>query len=95
MLDAAARSVVKLGEKIEEYVFPPIMLHNVQAKLHTRIKTTDAAKLQNEYARLVEGLQDAGDDPATDEYMSAPGIRPANNLWLSRKTLTECDSSAR
>ncbi|TFL07611.1 DNA repair helicase [Pterulicium gracile] len=54
MLDAAARSVVKLGEKIEE------------------IKTTDAAKLQNEYARLVEGLQDAGDDPATDEYMSAP-----------------------
>ncbi|TFK29934.1 transcription factor TFIIH complex subunit Rad15 [Coprinopsis marcescibilis] len=41
MLDSAARSVTKLGEKIEE------------------VKTTDAAKLQNEYAKLVEGLQDA------------------------------------
>ncbi|KAI6039070.1 hypothetical protein EDC04DRAFT_2688920 [Pisolithus marmoratus] len=40
-LDSAARSVARLGEKIEE------------------IKKTDAAKLQDEYAKLVEGLQDS------------------------------------
>ncbi|KAG5642195.1 DNA-dependent ATPase of the nucleotide excision repair factor 4 complex [Asterophora parasitica] len=52
MLDSAARSVSKLGEKIEE------------------IKTTDAAKLQDEYAKLVEGLQDDVDD--TDGFMANP-----------------------
>ncbi|KAG6820366.1 hypothetical protein H0H93_001558 [Arthromyces matolae] len=52
MLDSAARSVVKLGEKIEE------------------VKTTDAAKLQDEYSKLVEGLQDVVDD--TDGFMSNP-----------------------
>jgi len=52
MLDSAARSVGKLGEKIEE------------------IKTTDAAKLQDEYAKLVEGLQDAVED--TDGFMANP-----------------------
>ncbi|KAG6814339.1 hypothetical protein H0H92_010924 [Tricholoma furcatifolium] len=52
MLDSAARSVTRLGEKIEE------------------IKTTDAAKLQDEYAKLVEGLQDAVDD--TDSFMANP-----------------------
>ncbi|KAL1680373.1 hypothetical protein EV122DRAFT_262410 [Schizophyllum commune] len=55
MLDSAARSVGKLGEKIEE------------------IKTTDAAKLQDEYARLVEGLQEASDRPDdADGFMSNP-----------------------
>ncbi|KAG6818119.1 hypothetical protein H0H87_000024 [Tephrocybe sp. NHM501043] len=52
MLDSATRSVIKLGDKIEE------------------IKTTDAAKLQDEYAKLVEGLQDAVDD--TDGFMANP-----------------------
>ncbi|TEB31312.1 transcription factor TFIIH complex subunit Rad15 [Coprinellus micaceus] len=47
MLDSASRSIVKLGERIEE------------------IKTTDAAKLQDEYAKLVEGLQD--DDANADD----------------------------
>ncbi|KAF8323397.1 DNA repair helicase [Clavulina sp. PMI_390] len=41
MLDAATRSVAKLGDRIEE------------------IKQTDASKLQDEYAKLVEGLQEA------------------------------------
>lgn len=41
MLDSAARSVTKLGERIEE------------------IKRTDATKLQDEYAKLVEGLQES------------------------------------
>ncbi|TRM69470.1 hypothetical protein BD626DRAFT_474192 [Schizophyllum amplum] len=55
MLDSAARSVGKLGEKIEE------------------IKTTDAAKLQDEYAKLVEGLQEASDRTEdTDGFMSNP-----------------------
>ncbi|KAF9005645.1 hypothetical protein BDQ17DRAFT_1353521 [Cyathus striatus] len=37
------------------------------------IKTTDAAKLQDEYAKLVEGLQDAGDDDNdTDGFMGNP-----------------------
>jgi len=46
MLDAAARSVDKLADKIEE------------------IKKTDASKLQDEYAKLVEGLQEAADEDA-------------------------------
>jgi DNA excision repair protein ERCC-2 len=36
------------------------------------IKTVDAAKLQDEYAKLVEGLQDAAEDRANDEFMSNP-----------------------
>ncbi|KAM5535189.1 hypothetical protein V8D89_011125 [Ganoderma adspersum] len=52
MLDSAARSVVKLGDKIEE------------------IKKTDASKLQDEYAKLVEGLQEANNDE--DAFVSNP-----------------------
>ncbi|KAJ7449802.1 hypothetical protein FB451DRAFT_1342963 [Mycena latifolia] len=54
MLDSAGRSIVKLGDKIDE------------------IKTTDAAKLQDEYARLVNGLQEPSDDDAEDGFMSNP-----------------------
>ncbi|KAG7452521.1 DNA repair helicase [Guyanagaster necrorhizus] len=37
------------------------------------IKTTDAAKLQNEYAKLVEGLQDdPQDDEVRDGFMTSP-----------------------
>ncbi|KAI0699714.1 DNA repair helicase [Cytidiella melzeri] len=52
MLDSAARSVTRLGDKIEE------------------IKKTDASKLQDEYAKLVEGLQDATSDE--DAFMANP-----------------------
>lgn len=78
MLDSAARSVVKLGEKIEESVdlFSPIAcVLNL-----SRIKTTDAAKLQDEYAKLVEGLQDAVDDGDTDGFMANP--RNANTSFI-------------
>ncbi|KAI0006029.1 DNA repair helicase [Russula compacta] len=51
MLDAAARSVDKLADKIDE-------------------KKTDASKLQDEYAKLVEGLQEAASDE--DTFMSNP-----------------------
>ncbi|KAG9120332.1 DNA-dependent ATPase of the nucleotide excision repair factor 4 complex [Ceratobasidium sp. 392] len=54
MLDAAARSVVKLGDKIEE------------------IKATDATKLQEEYEKLVEGLQEADEARAEDAFMANP-----------------------
>ncbi|KAH7914658.1 hypothetical protein BJ138DRAFT_1143323 [Hygrophoropsis aurantiaca] len=54
MLDSASRSVVKLGEKIEE------------------IKKTDAAKLQDEYAKLVEGLQESVESPEEDSFMANP-----------------------
>ncbi|KAN0123860.1 DNA repair helicase [Russula decolorans] len=52
MLDAAARSVDKLADKIDE------------------IKKTDASKLQDEYAKLVEGLQEAASNE--DTFMSNP-----------------------
>jgi hypothetical protein len=39
-----------------------------------RIKTTDAAKLQDEYAKLVEGLQESLSDASdTDAFMGNPG----------------------
>jgi hypothetical protein len=39
-----------------------------------RIKTTDAAKLQDEYAKLVEGLQESlSDQNDTDPFMGNPG----------------------
>ncbi len=36
-----------------------------------RIKKTDASKLQDEYAKLVEGLQEASNDE--DAFVSNPG----------------------
>ncbi|PFH54360.1 hypothetical protein AMATHDRAFT_135477 [Amanita thiersii Skay4041] len=36
------------------------------------IKTTDAAKLQDEYAKLVEGLQEAAEQRDTDDFMTNP-----------------------
>lgn len=80
MLDSAARSVVKLGEKIEESVDHLFSLIASVLNL-SRIKTTDAAKLQDEYAKLVEGLQDAVDDGDTDGFMANP--RNANISFIS------------
>lgn len=37
-----------------------------------RIKKTDASKLQDEYAKLVEGLQEASNDE--DAFMTNPGM---------------------
>ncbi|PVG04461.1 putative RAD3-DNA helicase/ATPase [Serendipita vermifera] len=54
MLDSAARSVGRLGEKVEE------------------IKLTDASKLQDEYAKLVAGLQDPEDKDDEDPLLSTP-----------------------
>ncbi|KAJ1308979.1 hypothetical protein OPQ81_004661 [Rhizoctonia solani] len=54
MLEAAARSVTRLGEKIDE------------------IKATDASRLQEEYERLVEGLQEMENDRVEDVIMANP-----------------------
>ncbi|EJD06064.1 DNA repair helicase [Fomitiporia mediterranea MF3/22] len=54
MLDSAARSVTRLGDKIEE------------------IKITDASRLQDEYAKLVEGLQEADEARQEDAIMANP-----------------------
>jgi DNA excision repair protein ERCC-2 len=38
------------------------------------VKKTDAAKLQDEYAKLVEGLQDSSDEQAPeDAFITSPG----------------------
>lgn len=69
MLDSAARSVGKLGEKIDEWVDAASSAYD-RMTFPWRIKTTDAAKLQDEYAKLVEGLQEDIDD--TDGFMANP-----------------------
>lgn len=77
MLDAAGRSVEKLTAKIEECVKHVISQSAVFAKLFggfSRIKLTDASKLEEEYRKLVEGLQGAGDDDdEEDDFMANPG----------------------
>jgi DNA excision repair protein ERCC-2 len=80
MLDSAARSVGKLGERIEEWVFFSLTL--TPCELSRRIKITDAAKLQDEYSKLVEGLQEAIDDD-NDTFMSNPGKVPFRTLTSS------------
>lgn len=57
-LDSAARSVAKLGERIEE------------------IKKTDAAKLQDEYAKLVEGLQDSITETTEEDAFMTNAVLP-------------------
>jgi len=51
-------------------------------KLHFRIKVSDAAKLQDEYAKLVEGLQEADDNRAEDAFMSNPGPSSCSFILL-------------
>ncbi|KAG8217512.1 hypothetical protein J3R82DRAFT_5660 [Butyriboletus roseoflavus] len=62
MLDSAARSVTKLGEKIDE------------------IKQTDAAKLQDEYAKLVEGLQETTTETTPEDTFMANPVLPDDLL---------------
>ena len=72
MLDSATRSVTKLGDKIDEWVsilLKPSM--GFVTNIICRIKKTDASKLQDEYTKLVEGLQEAEDDE--DGFMANPG----------------------
>lgn len=78
MLDSAARSINKLSDKIEELVLVACLSLKINLNC-LRIKVTDAAKLQNEYTKLVEGLQEDTTDPEdNDGFMTAPGkVLPA------------------
>jgi DNA excision repair protein ERCC-2 len=69
MLDAAGRSVDKLADKIEEQAHCLASWIRLTYYLF-RIKKTDASKLQDEYAKLVEGLQEAASDE--DAFTSNP-----------------------
>jgi Helical and beta-bridge domain len=67
-LEAWTNSQIRLMSK-----FPPLIL---ELRLwcidwHLRIKKTDVSKLQDEYVKLVEGLQEAAADE--DAFMSNPG----------------------
>ena len=46
--------------------------NNLERKIE-EMKTTDADKLQNEYAKLVEGLRDADEARQEDAFMANPG----------------------
>lgn len=47
--------------------------NNLERKIE-EMRTSDAEKLQNEYAKLVEGLRDAHDARDEDAFMANPGI---------------------
>ena len=47
--------------------------NNLERKI-TEMKSSDAEKLQNEYAKLVEGLRDADEAREEDAFMANPGI---------------------
>jgi len=62
--------------------------------IHFRIKKTDAAKLQDEYAKLVEGLQESAADAADeDAFMANPGSSRKRAAFyfteISRKVLPD------
>jgi hypothetical protein len=42
-------------------------------RLYDRIKVTDASRLQEEYAKLVEGLQEADAARQEDAFLTSPG----------------------
>ena len=72
MLEAATRGVGRLGDRIEEYV----SLHVARCQtFHVcgRIKQTDASKLQDEYAKLVEGLRET--EYSENDITGSPGER--------------------
>ncbi|KAK7014868.1 helicase ATP-binding domain-containing protein [Favolaschia claudopus] len=71
MLDAAGRSVVKLGDKVEECeTFSVSSQCCSPVDTSCRIKTTNSSKLLDEYAKLVDGLREPSDDD--DAFMSNP-----------------------
>lgn len=47
--------------------------NNLERKIE-QMKSSDADKLQNEYAKLVEGLRDADEARQEDAFMANPGL---------------------
>ncbi|ELU45534.1 DNA repair helicase RAD3 [Rhizoctonia solani AG-1 IA] len=60
------------------------VLHDLAKKLTSLIKATDANRLQEEYEKLVEGLQETENDRAEDVVMANPGVLI---VWGLRYTL--------
>lgn len=56
--------------------------NNLERKI-TEMKSSDADKLQNEYAKLVEGLRDADEARQEDAFMSNPGMYAVERKGLS------------
>ena len=54
---------------MSKFQIPELRVEDIDS--FPRIKKTDASKLQDEYAKLVEGLQEAASDE--DRFMSNPG----------------------
>lgn len=81
MLESAARSVNKIGDKIEECVY---WLGMRKTGLTSRIKRTDADKLQNEYQKLVEGLQQSNESREDEDMLASPGVPSSSRsgVWL-------------
>ena len=55
--------------------------NNLERKI-TEMKSSDADKLQNEYAKLVEGLRDADEARQEDAFMANPGMLVDNGRKL-------------
>ena len=62
--------------------------NNLERKI-TEMKASDADKLQDEYAKLVQGLRDADEARQEDTFMANPGIillnRSGNELLTERQ----------
>lgn len=64
---------------------------NLETKI-SEMKDTDAEKLQNEYAKLVEGLREADEAREEDTFMSNPGRSP-NSILVEIALLTSANSA--
>jgi hypothetical protein len=53
------------------------------------LKATDAEKLQNEYAKLVEGLREADEARAEDTFMANPGSSAQAKYYMQLLTLAQ------
>lgn len=58
---------------------------NLENKI-AEMKDSDADKLKNEYAKLVEGLRDADEAREEDAFMSNPGGLHLTAIWSSANT---------
>ena len=76
MLDLASKSVQALSDKIVESVSFRSTSDSTLTALLARMKANDAEKLEEEYAKLLEGLQAAGDHNEEDDFMANPSTSP-------------------
>lgn len=62
--------------------------------MNLRIKKTDASKLQDEYAKLVEGLQEADEAREEETFMANPGTLALSFLvGYSQRVIQYCPTT--